>query len=415
MAVNKVEYGGQTLVDLTADTVTKETLIAGATAHNAAGESIEGVVDLTNYATLQANDFSGTQTVHLDTNVTDASAFMKANVVATVNSATAGGNTRAAYGFHNGGICGIALYLDADRTLKTIDDLGNKMLVPFSSNINQIKWNLEKYRPEFLMIDGSWVDIPSYNDVANVIQQSPKTLADPFFIASADTYADSSSYRYLIYNSGGNNFAGIGVDTSGNIVFKTGINATNIFTMFNNGHLMINNGNLFTGNITVGGASVISTTELNLISAANTNIVCQCGTAFYVMNIGGSAWAPVYASAFTQQSSKKYKKNIEDISKEEASKILELRPVKYNYINENNGVGCYGLIAEEVDEVMSYPVVYDADGNPDGIDYSKFVPHLIKMVQLQQSEIDELKKSNEELKIRLEKLEKLLNADKEVG
>lgn len=42
MGVNKVEYGGRTLIDLTGDTVTPETLVKGATAHNAAGELIEG-------------------------------------------------------------------------------------------------------------------------------------------------------------------------------------------------------------------------------------------------------------------------------------------------------------------------------------------------------------------------------------
>ena len=46
MAVNKVVYGNTVLVDMTADTVTPETLLAGATAHNAAGEKISGSVDL---------------------------------------------------------------------------------------------------------------------------------------------------------------------------------------------------------------------------------------------------------------------------------------------------------------------------------------------------------------------------------
>lgn len=40
---NKVVYNGITLIDLTEDTVTEETLLAGATAHNAAGESISGL------------------------------------------------------------------------------------------------------------------------------------------------------------------------------------------------------------------------------------------------------------------------------------------------------------------------------------------------------------------------------------
>lgn len=44
MPVSKVEYAGQTLIDLTADTVTAETLAAGETAHDAAGNTITGTM-----------------------------------------------------------------------------------------------------------------------------------------------------------------------------------------------------------------------------------------------------------------------------------------------------------------------------------------------------------------------------------
>lgn len=46
MAVNKVVYGGETLVDLTGDTVTPETMVAGTTAHNAAGVAVTGVLSM---------------------------------------------------------------------------------------------------------------------------------------------------------------------------------------------------------------------------------------------------------------------------------------------------------------------------------------------------------------------------------
>lgn len=42
MAVNKVVYGGQTLVDLTGDTVTAATLAKGVTAHDKSGAKITG-------------------------------------------------------------------------------------------------------------------------------------------------------------------------------------------------------------------------------------------------------------------------------------------------------------------------------------------------------------------------------------
>lgn len=45
MAVNRVVYDGVTLVDLTSDTVTPDTLMAGVTAHDAAGNEITGEFD----------------------------------------------------------------------------------------------------------------------------------------------------------------------------------------------------------------------------------------------------------------------------------------------------------------------------------------------------------------------------------
>jgi hypothetical protein len=45
MGVSKVIYGGETLIDLTADTVTKEKLLKGATAHGKDGEKITGTCE----------------------------------------------------------------------------------------------------------------------------------------------------------------------------------------------------------------------------------------------------------------------------------------------------------------------------------------------------------------------------------
>lgn len=44
MAVNKVDINGATVLDLTGDSVTPETLLQGATAHDASGAAIEGAV-----------------------------------------------------------------------------------------------------------------------------------------------------------------------------------------------------------------------------------------------------------------------------------------------------------------------------------------------------------------------------------
>ena len=44
MAVNKVTYGGETLIDLTGDTVTADKLAQGITAHDASGAEIIGTL-----------------------------------------------------------------------------------------------------------------------------------------------------------------------------------------------------------------------------------------------------------------------------------------------------------------------------------------------------------------------------------
>lgn len=44
MAINKVDFAGNTLIDLTTDTVTPETLAEGVTAHDASGAFITGIM-----------------------------------------------------------------------------------------------------------------------------------------------------------------------------------------------------------------------------------------------------------------------------------------------------------------------------------------------------------------------------------
>ena len=63
MAVNRVEVDGETKLDLTADTVTPETLLKGATAHNAAGEAIVGSIIMPTYTLVVKTSPSAAITV----------------------------------------------------------------------------------------------------------------------------------------------------------------------------------------------------------------------------------------------------------------------------------------------------------------------------------------------------------------
>ena len=61
MAVSKVNYGSDTLMDLTEDTVTPSNLMKGATAHDSAGNIITGVLEATEITTILSADSTDEQ------------------------------------------------------------------------------------------------------------------------------------------------------------------------------------------------------------------------------------------------------------------------------------------------------------------------------------------------------------------
>lgn len=67
MAISKVVYGGETLIDLTADTITKDKLLKGITAHGADGETITGTCEFdanTQDATATASEILMSKTAY---------------------------------------------------------------------------------------------------------------------------------------------------------------------------------------------------------------------------------------------------------------------------------------------------------------------------------------------------------------
>lgn len=102
-------------------------------------------------------------------------------------------------------------------------------------------------------------------------------------------------------------------------------------------------------------------------------------------------------TSLTNYSSLKIKENISPISEQDALSILYLNPVYFNY---KEGYGTkektVGVIAEEVEKYTKYIVTESEDPinhdlNLKCVSYDKFIPYLIKLVQIQQREINNLK------------------------
>ena len=96
-----------------------------------------------------------------------------------------------------------------------------------------------------------------------------------------------------------------------------------------------------------------------------------------------------------QLSSKKYKTNITAIpdDKYNIELLMKYRPVFYNGLSgtSDENKNYIGFIAEELDEIGAKDFVCYKDSEPLSIDYSKITVHLVKCIQEQQKQIEELK------------------------
>jgi hypothetical protein len=89
----------------------------------------------------------------------------------------------------------------------------------------------------------------------------------------------------------------------------------------------------------------------------------------------------------TISSSIRFKQNVGDMG-DASSRLMELRPVTFHYKSQPNGPLQYGLIAEEVEQVMPELVVRDATGQLETVAYHELPAMLLNELQKQQATIE---------------------------
>jgi hypothetical protein len=91
---------------------------------------------------------------------------------------------------------------------------------------------------------------------------------------------------------------------------------------------------------------------------------------------------------FTENSSIRYKKDIETISYG-LDKVLQMRGV--TYLKKENDIKEVGVIAEEIAEIFPELVNYDTEGRPDSVSYGRITALLIEAIKDLKKEINDLK------------------------
>ena len=105
----------------------------------------------------------------------------------------------------------------------------------------------------------------------------------------------------------------------------------------------------------------------------------------------GSAYLRVAVSrnVIVQSSSKRYKKNIKDVTLKQCQNIVDnLRPVRFEFKGET--IQQYGLIAEEVEQVDRVLATHNDDGTVESVNYESIAVMLLKVVKDQQKQITKL-------------------------
>ena len=156
-----------------------------------------------------------------------------------------------------------------------------------------------------------------------------------------------------------------------------------------------------------GGSSVYVDFHFNNSSADYTDRIIETAAGTLLFQKSGG-YSNLTAAAFSQASSRHVKHDISDMD-DPTETIMKLRPVKFYYntdVDDQNPQ--YGLIAEEVEGVLP-SIVSVPDGYKDedreysptepvpGIDYSKLVPLLLKVVQEQEKRIEALEEKIKEV------------------
>jgi hypothetical protein len=227
------------------------------------------------------------------------------------------------------------------------------------------------------------------------------------FVFRTRAGSSGTSERLSISNTGKTTITGI---SNGELEIKAGSSSGDDIIGF------LNSGGTQRGNITYDTDNnflffnVNQTERMRIQSNGTfTNMV-----GVYNDTTGGSANVNVNSSGSLMRStsSAKYKTSIETLEDSYADALLNCRPVWYRSLcsQDNPAHGFWGFIAEEVAEIdprlvhwKTTNVTYDENGyavetpcdpEAEGVQYERFVPHLVNLIKRQKTRIETLETQN---------------------
>lgn len=133
-------------------------------------------------------------------------------------------------------------------------------------------------------------------------------------------------------------------------------------------------------------------------------VICKDSSGNNTISNEGST-GKITCVSLVQTSSRKVKENIEELTPEEAYKVLALTAITFDYKDANLGKDRRGFIAEDVAEIIPQIVEPESEYTPVSIDYIQLIPYLQTVIKEQEKKLSEQEQKIKDLEKRLEDLE----------
>jgi len=168
------------------------------------------------------------------------------------------------------------------------------------------------------------------------------------------------------------------------------------------GNLSVDGSTLVRGNLNVQGQNIGMSAWSHILSSGDIHIrptgnlyLITGATTIISRSLNGSGNLNVegdltVGGTFTNNSDRRLKENIENISQNDKDKVLQLVPKTYNMISDQNKKR-YGLIAQEVEELYPELVNTNETDGMKSLNYIELIPLLLEQIK-------DLKKSVEQIK-----------------
>jgi trimeric autotransporter adhesin len=122
---------------------------------------------------------------------------------------------------------------------------------------------------------------------------------------------------------------------------------------------------------------------------------------FYTLGSNTFRWKEIWTNAGTINTSDARLKTNITTSPYGLQQVLQMKPVQYNWKTNPSADLQIGFLAQDIQKIIPEAVVVPTNGDPMGMKYTELIPVLVKAIQEQQKQIDDLKKENAAIKSKL--------------